>query len=88
MYATREYGNEALQILQDFPDDKLELKVLLGICWSSCLLGNYREGLDRGREAEILAGKLGDKKSLSTAFSFIANIYLDLSDFHKASTMR
>jgi signal transduction histidine kinase len=79
-----EYGNQALEILQGFPGDKIKLKVLYGMCWASGLLGNYREALDRGREAETLARQVDDKKELAVVFNSIANIYLYLSDFHKA----
>ncbi len=79
-----EYGNQALRVLQDSPDDKLKVKVLNGMCWASGLLGNYREALNMGREAENLARQIDDKKELGVAFNSIANIYLYLSDFHKA----
>lgn len=79
-----EYGNQALEILQDFPKDKIKLKVLYGMCWASGLLGNYREALDRGKEAETLARRIDDKKELGVVFNSMANIYLYLSDFHKA----
>jgi signal transduction histidine kinase len=79
-----EYGNQALEILQDFPKDKIKVKVLYGMCWASGLLGNYREALDRGKEAETLARTIDDKKELGVVFNSMANIYLYLSDFHKA----
>jgi signal transduction histidine kinase len=79
-----EAGNQALEILQDFPDDKIKLKVLYGMCWASGLLGNYREALDRGKEAETLALQVDDKKELTRVFNSLANIYLYLSDFNKA----
>lgn len=79
-----EAGNQALEILQDFPDDKIKLKVLYGMCWASGLLGNYREALDRGKEAETLARQVDDKKELTLVFNSMANIYLYLSDFNKA----
>jgi len=79
-----EYGNQALRILQEFPDDKLKVKVLNKLCWSSGLLGRYHEALDMGRQAEILARRIDHKEELAAAYSSIANIYLDLSDFHKA----
>jgi signal transduction histidine kinase len=80
----REYGNRALQILEDFPDDNIKARVLLGICGASCLLGEYREALDMGKRAEILAGKIGDKRVLAAALGYITNIYLYFSEYHKA----
>ena len=79
-----EYGNQALQILHDFPDNTLKVKVLNGMCWASGLLGRYHEALDMGRQAEILARRIENKEELAVAFNSIANIYLYLSDFHKA----
>lgn len=80
----REYGNRALQILEDFPDDNIKAKVLLGICGASCLLGEYREALDMGKSAEMLAGKIGDKRVLAATLGYITNIYLYFSEYHKA----
>lgn len=79
-----EYGNQALRLLKDFPDDRKKIKVLNGICWASGLLGKFREALDHGREAEILARRLDDKEQLAVTFGSIANIYLYLSDFYRA----
>lgn len=81
---TLEYGNQALTLLQRFPDDKIKAKVLNGMCWASVLLGKYRMALDLGKEAEILTRKTDDKMELIMALGSIANIYLELSDFHKA----
>jgi signal transduction histidine kinase len=79
-----EYGQQALQILQDHPNDFVKLKVLNGLCWAYCIEGEYREALSSGKEAESLAYKTGAKKELAIAFGSIANVYLNLSDFHKA----
>ena len=78
------YGNQALRILQDFPDDRIKVKVLNGICWASGLLGKYRDALDKGKEAEALSLKIGDKTENARALGTIANIYLSLSDFDEA----
>ena len=78
------YGKQALRILHDFPDDKVKVKVLNGICWASGLSGKYYEALDMGRQAETLARRINDKKGLAEALSSIANVYLYLSDFNKA----
>jgi len=78
------YGKQALKILDDFPDDKKKVKVLLGICGASCWLGDYREALDMGRQAETLARKIDDKRGLAAIFAYLANIYFYYSDFHKA----
>lgn len=79
-----EYGQQALQILRDHPDDISKVKVLNGLCWAYCIEGEYREALSSGKEAETLAYKTGAKKELAIAFGSIANVYLDLADFHKA----
>lgn len=79
-----EYGQQALKILQEHPDDLVKVKVLNGLCWAYCIEGEYREALSSGKEAENIAHKTGAKKELAIAFGSIANVYLDLSDFHKA----
>ncbi|MDQ1354474.1 MAG: putative UDP-N-acetylglucosamine--peptide N-acetylglucosaminyltransferase [Acidobacteriota bacterium] len=79
-----EYGQQALKILQDHPDDISKVKVLNGLCWAYCIEGQYREALSSGKEAETIATKIGAKKELAIAFGSLANVYLDLSDFHKA----
>ncbi|NIM83221.1 MAG: tetratricopeptide repeat protein [Candidatus Aminicenantes bacterium] len=80
----REYGNQALRILQEFPDDKIKERLLLGICWASRYLGDYREALDMAREAETLARRIDDKRGVYLAFRSYASIYIDLSDYRKA----
>jgi signal transduction histidine kinase len=80
----REYGIQALKILEDLRDDKLKVRVLLGICGASYGLGEYSEALDMGRQAETLARKINDKRGVAAVSTFLANIYLDLSDFGKA----
>jgi signal transduction histidine kinase/tetratricopeptide (TPR) repeat protein len=79
-----DYGIRALKILQKHPDVKIKLEVLNGMCWAYCVLGEYRAGLDSGREAENLAIEIKDQKGLAVAYSSIANNYLYLSDFPKA----
>jgi signal transduction histidine kinase len=78
------YGKQALEILQNFPDDRLKVKVLNGLCWAYSVEGEYREALNSGKEAEAIARKTNDKKELAVAYGSIANVYLNLSDFHKA----
>jgi signal transduction histidine kinase len=80
----REYGTRALKVLEGHRDDRLKVRVLLGICGASCGLGEYSEALDRGKQAETLARKINDKSGLAVVSTFLANIYLDLSDFDKA----
>ena len=81
-----EYGNRAMKILHDFPSDAIKVNILNGMCWASGLLGKYQDALALGQEAESLAYKLGDNQKLAVTFGSIANIYLYLSDFHKALT--
>jgi signal transduction histidine kinase len=76
----REYGNQALRILEVVPNNNIKIKVLLGICGASCGLGEYREALAMGREAETLAHKIGGKSELNTVYIFLANIFLNLDN--------
>ncbi len=78
------YGKQALEILKDHPADAIKVKVLNGMCWAYFVLGEYRDALDTGKEAESLAYKIGDKKELAVAYGSIANAYLALSDFQRA----
>ncbi|HLP58272.1 MAG TPA: tetratricopeptide repeat protein, partial [Candidatus Deferrimicrobium sp.] len=78
------YGQQALLILQEHPDDMLKAKVLNGLCWAYSIEGKYREALGSGKEAENLARNADAKKELAIALGSIANVYLNLSDFHKA----
>ncbi|NIM13369.1 MAG: tetratricopeptide repeat protein [Candidatus Aminicenantes bacterium] len=78
------YGSQALQILQEFPDDRVKIRVLNGMCWACGVLGRYQEGLDMAREAKTLAGEINDKEGLAITFATITNIYLNLSDFDTA----
>ncbi|MCP5106853.1 MAG: tetratricopeptide repeat protein, partial [bacterium] len=80
----KEYGKQALRMLRDHPDDHLKVTVLNGLCWAHSVLGEYREALRCGKEAENIARLTGSKKELAVAFASLANVYLNLSEFHKA----
>jgi signal transduction histidine kinase len=80
----REYGNQALRILQEFPDDKIKERLLLASCLASRYLGDYHEALDLAREAEILALRIDDKRGVYLALQSYVRIYSDLSDYRKA----
>lgn len=78
------YGKEALQILQDHPDEGLKISVLNSLCWTCTMLELYDEALELGKKAEALAEKEKDKKSLAFSATAIANVYDALSQYEKA----
>jgi len=78
------YGEEALTLLGHYPDDKLKVTVLNGLCWAYGLMGQFREALDAGNRAESLALYINDARQAAVTLSSLANIYLNLSEYHKA----
>lgn len=78
------YGLEALALLKTYPLDAIKVKVMNGMCWAYSILGEYRNALDIGKEAETIAYKMADKQQLAIAYGSIANVYLNLSDFQRA----
>ncbi len=78
------YGDRALNILQNHPDNQIKVKILNGMCWAYGVSGKYAEALDIGKEAENLARGINDKKELAVTLGSIANVYLNLSEYAKA----
>ncbi|MCP4215211.1 MAG: sensor histidine kinase [bacterium] len=78
------YGKEAMELLQEYPDENLRVKVLIALCWTYAELGLFNDGLNYGREAEILTQKLGNYRQTAVAAASIFNAYCRLGDYEKA----
>lgn len=69
------YGEKALELLEQVNDPSLHVRVLLSLTWASHYIGKYETALDYGHKAEKLAIDMKDKRLLGVVYNHIARIY-------------
>ncbi len=77
------YGQQALVLLEVFPNDKNKIKVLNQMCWVWRLLNEYDKAFTSGKEAEKLAILTNDLQGQSLALNNIGVIYWSLGDYNQ-----
>ncbi|MBC8204340.1 MAG: tetratricopeptide repeat protein, partial [FCB group bacterium] len=79
-----DYGKQALESLQRFPDDEIEFKALYALSVAYKELHEYKTALEYGEKARELAEKMGDNEGLSKALINNGGINYELSEFYLA----
>ncbi len=78
------FGAEALELLESFPDPKLELKLMNQLSAIHIRLGRHRDALDYGLRGERLARGSGDSLALAFALNNVGDAYRLLDDYDRA----
>jgi len=79
-----EYCKECLDLLEIFPDRKLESRLLGDICWAYQNSGRYREAMEFGFKRLNLAVELKDRKEEASSYSRIGIVYWRLACYEDA----
>ena len=74
------YGEEALVLLKEFPNVKMEIEVRLDISIAYRYLGLYESALDQAKRAQQSAEEAGDLDLLAEALNSLGYTYYRLGD--------
>lgn len=66
------YGENALQLLVEFPHKKTKVKSLNAIAWTNLLLGDFEAAGQKANSAKLLALKINDQLAVAFALNTIA----------------
>ena len=80
-----EYGQEALELLNSFPDEKQQMTILNLISKANSLLGDFQLAKDYALKSQAVAQKIGDKNGEADALASISRVYWGLGDYHQAN---
>ena len=78
------YGNEALELLKNFPDPKVRSTILNNMSIASRYLGEYKNALEFARSSLAAAEKNGDKPGMARALDSLGNASSFLEEFNQA----
>ncbi len=81
-----EVGEEALDLLRDYPDQAQEIRALNSLACARFTLGDYEEALAIGSRAQDLARRAGDQAALASALRNAGRVYRSSSEFQRALT--
>jgi len=83
--ATQVNKIDSLQnLIRSDKEDTIKAIHLNKLCNKFSVAGNYAQGIEAGKEALELSGKLGFEKGMADAFNNIAVIYNEQADYEKA----
>jgi signal transduction histidine kinase len=79
-----EYGQEALELLHSFPDEKQQMTILNLISKAYSLLGELQLSEDYALKSQAIAQKIGDKNGEADALVSISRVYWNRGDYQQA----
>ena len=71
-----ELGNEALLLLETFPDNKLRISILISLGWSYKNIGEYKRSLECSRKSLKLSEEIGDDKLKARSLNLVGINYI------------
>jgi signal transduction histidine kinase/Tfp pilus assembly protein PilF len=78
------YGQEALELLESFPDETQQMKILTLVSKANSLLGEFQLAEDFALKSQVIAQKIGDKSGEADALVSLSRIYWEQGNFHQA----
>jgi PAS domain S-box-containing protein len=78
-----EYGKEALQLLDTFPDRKLEIVILNRMSTAGVLLGDFWVSAEYAGKSRVIAQKIGDRIGEADALHNLGRIYWNQSRYQE-----
>jgi signal transduction histidine kinase len=80
-----EYGQEALELLRSFPDEKQQMTILNLISTANSLLGEFRLSEDYALKSQAVAQKIDDKNGEADALVSISRVYWNRGNYYQAN---
>lgn len=81
---TIEYGQEAIQLLQQFPDPRLRAEISDDVCWAYQILGRYGKAFEICETGRRLAIAVGDRKIEANSLTIIGVLHWRLGQYEQA----
>ena len=79
-----EYGQEALELLNSFPDEKQQMTILNLVSKANSHLGKFQLAENNALKSQSIAQKIGDKNGEADAFVSLSRVYWEQGNSHQA----
>jgi len=79
-----EYGQEALELLNSFPDEKQRMTILNLISKANSHLGKFQLAENNALKSRTIAQRIGDKNGEADAFVSLSRVYWEQGNTHQA----
>jgi signal transduction histidine kinase len=79
-----EYGQEALGLLESFPDEKQQMTILNLLSKANSHLGEFQLAENNALKSQAIAQKIGDKSGEADALVSLSRVYWEQGNSHQA----
>jgi signal transduction histidine kinase len=79
-----EYGQEALELLESYPDEKQQMTILNLVSKANSHLGEFQLAEKNALKSQAIAQKIGDKSGEADALVSLSRVYWERGNSHQA----